>query len=60
MFEEWDLKTKEAILDLRCLGYYPQEAPVPQHGNTCYEFPSIFGADDTVTKQIIRQISGLP
>ncbi len=58
LFEERDLETKEAIIDLRCLGCFPQEAPVLRYGNTCYESPVIFGADGTVNKHIIHRISG--
>lgn len=57
-FEERNLETKEAIIDLRVLGCFPQEAPVLQFGKTCYESPAIFGEDGAVHKHIIHRISG--
>lgn len=57
-YEEQDLETKEAIIDLRCLGCFPQEAPVLRFGRTCYESKQIFGEDGTVNRHIIHSISG--
>jgi len=36
-FEEQDIETKEAIIDFRCFGYFPNEAPVLRVGRTFYE-----------------------
>lgn len=57
-FEERDLETKEAILELRYCACFPQEAPVLQCGKRCYESKSIFGEDGTVNRHIIHAISG--
>ncbi len=57
-YEEQDLETKEAIIDLRVLGCFPQEAPVLRFGRTCYESPKIFGEDGTVNRHVIHAISG--
>lgn len=57
-YEERDLETKEAIIDLRCLACFPQEAPVLRFGRTCYESPKIFGEDGTVNRHVIHAISG--
>jgi glutaredoxin len=58
LYEEKDLETKEAIIELRYQGCFPEEAPVLQCGRTCYESPRIFGEDGTVNKHIIHAISG--
>ena len=57
-FEERNLETKEAIVDLRCLGCFPQEAPVLRYMNTCFESHVIFGEDGAVNRHIIHRISG--
>lgn len=36
-FEECDLETKEAIVDIRCLGCFPREAPVLRSDRNCFE-----------------------
>jgi hypothetical protein len=57
-FEERNLETKEAIIDLRVLGCFPQEAPVLRYMNSVYESPSLFGEGGTVNRHIIHRISG--
>jgi len=57
-FEEKDLETKEAIIELRYLACFPQEAPVLRSGGTAYESPAIFERDGTVNKHLIHAISG--
>ncbi|PKL59096.1 MAG: NrdH-redoxin [Methanomicrobiales archaeon HGW-Methanomicrobiales-4] len=57
-YEEKDLETKEAIIDLRVLGCFPQEAPVLRFGRICYESSKIFGEDGTVNHHVIHAISG--
>jgi hypothetical protein len=57
-YEEQNIETKEAIIDLRCLGCFPQEAPVLRFMNTCYESPVIFGKDGEVNRHLIHRISG--
>ena len=57
-YEEKDIETKEAIIDLRCLGCFPQEAPVLRFGRTCYESPRIFAEDGMVNRHVIHAISG--
>lgn len=57
-YEEKNLETKEAIIELRYCACFPQEAPVLRHGNRCYESKTIFGDDGTVNRHIIHAISG--
>lgn len=57
-FEERNLETKEAIIELRYCACFPQEAPVLQCGKTCYESKHIFGKDGTVNRHIIHAVSG--
>lgn len=52
-FEERDIETKEAIIDLRCLGCFPNEAPVLRIGRTCYESSNIFRQDGEISGDII-------
>lgn len=57
-YEEKDLETKEAIIELRYHACFPQEAPVLQCGRTCYESKNIFGESGAVNLHIIQAISG--
>ena len=57
-YEEKDLETKEAIIELRYQACFPKEAPVLQCGRICYESSRIFGEDGTVNKHVIHAISG--
>lgn len=57
-YKEQDLETKEAIIELRCNGCFPNEAPVLQCGRVCYESKNIFAEDGTVSLHIIHTISG--
>jgi hypothetical protein len=57
-FEVRDLETTEAIVDLRCLGCFPKEAPVLRSDRICYESHQIFGEDGTVNRHVIHAISG--
>lgn len=45
-YEEQDIETKEVIIDLLCLGCFPQEAPV------------IFGKEGSMNRHLIHRISG--
>lgn len=58
VYEEQNIETKEAIIDLRCLGCFPEEAPVLRFMNTCYESSVIFGEDGIVNRLLIHRISG--
>lgn len=57
-YEVQDLETKEAIIDLRVLGCFPEEAPVLRFGRTCYESSTIFSEDGTINRHVIHAISG--
>ena len=57
-FEERDIETKEAIIDLRYLGCFPQEAPVLRIGMTCFESPVVFREDGEVNEDIIQLFPG--
>jgi hypothetical protein len=41
-YEERNIETIEAIIDLRCLGCFPQEAPVLRVGKNYYESTDFF------------------
>ena len=57
-FEEKDLETNEAIIELLNLACFPREAPVLWSGRTVYETPDIFEKNGTVNKHLIHAISG--
>ena len=56
VFEEKDLETKEAIIELRYFTFFPREAPVLWPGRSVYESPTIFEKDGKVNKHLIHGI----
>jgi glutaredoxin len=56
-FDEQEIEKKDAIIDLRCLGCFPREAPVLRIGKTCYESPVLFEKNGGLHPDIVHTIS---